>query len=179
MEHCRDLKSFVFVSSASVYFNPGDGAPLREDQPFGVHALGPDKGFYTFSKIATEATLACIGRRLNVPITVLRMGSPYGLQGGTVVERLERIVKGEDIPIHPNRPNLFRPMYETDVSKLGIAALTAARVPSLIVNFCGDETVDAEEYCTYMARTSRHRSAVPLHGGGDLRLPRPRYRIHA
>ena len=82
---------------------------LKEDHPLGVHSLSNDFGFYSFSKVSTEATISHVGRRLGVPIAILRMGSPYGPAGGTVVERLEKMMRGDEILLHPKRPNLFRP----------------------------------------------------------------------
>src|SRR5262249_27373586 len=109
--------------------------------------------FPAFSKIACEAVVAFCSRRWNIPATVLKMASPYGPEtgrNGTVVWRLDLLVQGEEIPLHPQKPNYQRPMYETDVARLGLRALELGRVPPLGVNFTGDEIVSIEEYCTYM-----------------------------
>jgi nucleoside-diphosphate-sugar epimerase len=162
IEHCRAVQGFVVVSSASIYATGNHGAPIRETDPLGLHtvALG-DHGHYSFSKYAIEEAVGYVCRMRQRPVTILRMGSPYGPAGGTVAERLERIVRGEEIVLHPDRPNLFRPMFDTDVARLAAAAMEAARVPALVVNFCGDETVSAEEYCEYLGelvgRTPRFR----------------------
>jgi hypothetical protein len=41
-------------------------------------------------------------------------------------------------------------LFEPDAARLGVAALTAGRVPPLVVNWCGDDIVTVEEYCMYM-----------------------------
>src|SRR6267143_2097512 len=51
---------------------------------------------------------------------------------------------------YPDKPNYTRPIFEPDCARLGAAALEAGRVPPLGVNWCGDDVVSVEEYCTYM-----------------------------
>jgi nucleoside-diphosphate-sugar epimerase len=151
LAHCRTAKGFVFVSSASVYQTTGDDTPLLETTPFGVHTKNIQSGsFYPFSKVAAEAVVTFVARQTGIRVTILRMASPYGPAGGTVMERLDRIVRGQPILLHPGKPNFFRPMYETDVGRLAVAAMGRGQVPPLVVNFCGDETVSAEEYCAYL-----------------------------
>jgi len=54
------------------------------------------------------------------------------------------------VPLHPDRPNNFNPIYEDDYVDLGIRAMEAASLPPLVVNWAGSETVSAEDYCAYM-----------------------------
>ena len=144
--HCRYARGFVLVSTASVYDPPRDETPVREDHPLGHHS----RSLYgAFSKVAMEAAATFVSRQWGLPMVILRMGSPTGPEGGTMVERLIRIANDEEIPLHPRRPNCFRPHWDTDLSRMAIKALTVGRTPPLIVNFCGDDIVDAEEYCAY------------------------------
>ena len=64
--------------------------------------------------------------------------------------RLDLIVSGRPIQLHPERPTYVRPIFEADCARLGVAALGAGRVPPLVINWCGDEIVTVEEYCTFM-----------------------------
>lgn len=144
---CRNAKGFVLVSTASVYDPPPDETPVREDHPLGHHG---GQLYGSFSKIAMEAAATFVSRQWGLPMIILRMGSPTGPEGGTMVERLIKIVHDEEIPLHPRKPNCFRPHWDTDLSRMAATALTAGRTPPLIVNFCGDDIVSAEEYCAYM-----------------------------
>jgi nucleoside-diphosphate-sugar epimerase len=146
--HLRRAKGFAFVSSASCYEPPPDDTPIKEGQPSGHHVTGDKK--YVFYKIAAEANLAFVSRQFGLPVSILRMGSPTGFDGGTMVERLIKIVNGEEIRLHPRRPNNFRPHWETDLARMAVKAMEEARVPPLFVNFCGDDIVSAEDYCAYM-----------------------------
>jgi hypothetical protein len=55
------------------------------------------------------------------------------------------------IPVHPDRPNLFNPVDIVDLARTVPALLDAATVPATITNWAGEEQVDLEEWCTYLA----------------------------
>lgn len=139
------LRGVVFCSSGSTYEYQGR-RPLREDDPPGVHL-----GIYSLSKIAGEAVARAVAAEHGVPLTVIRIFSTYGPRGGAPADRLERILAGKEIVLHPDRPNNFNPIYEDDYVRLGIRALQVAAHPPLTVNWAGSETVSAEEYCEFLA----------------------------
>lgn len=139
------LRGVVFCSSGSTYAYQGR-RPLREDDPPGVHL-----GIYSLSKIAGEAVARAVAAEHGVPLTVIRIFSTYGPLGGAPADRLERILAGREVVLHPDRPNLYNPVYEDDYVRLGIRALEVAADPPVTVNWAGSETVSAEEYCAYLA----------------------------
>jgi UDP-glucuronate 4-epimerase len=146
MAHCRSAKGFLFASTISVYDPPGGDTPVPETHPFGIHTTSA----YAFTKVANEAVISYLSRGLDIPATIIRVGSASGVDGGPLRGRLDRIVQGRPIPLHPDKPTYVRPMFEPDCARLGVAALEAGRVPPLVVNWCGDDVVTVEEYCTYM-----------------------------
>ena len=146
MAHFRPTKGFLFASTISVYDPPGGDTPVPETHPFGIHLASA----YSFTKVANEAVISHLSRSLEIPATIIRVGSASGVDGGPTRDRLDRIVKGKPIRLHPDKPNYTRPIFEPDCARLGVAALEAGRVPPLVVNWCGDEVVTVEDYCTYM-----------------------------
>ena len=146
LEHIRPAKGFVFASTISVYDPPGGTTLVPETHPFGFHTTRA----YAFTKIANEAVVSYLSRSLGIPTTIIRVGSASGVDGGPLKDRLDRLVQGIPIPLHPDAPNYVRPLFEPDAARLGVAALTTGRVPPLVVNWCGDDIVSVEEYCTYM-----------------------------
>ena len=146
MTRCASAKGFVFASSISVYEPTGDDTPVAETRRFGVHTTSG----YSFTKVANEAVVSFVARQLDLPTTIIRVGSASGVDGGPMKERLDLLVQGRPIPVHPDGPTYMRPLCEADAARLGIAALEAGRVPPLVVNWCGDDVVSVEEYCTYM-----------------------------
>ncbi len=143
--HCRTARGFVYCSTGSIYRYQG-GRPLTEADPPGV----PLRGNYSFSKVAGEAVCTWVSKHFEVPLTIIRICSTYGPEGGTPAERLELMLQGKPIVLHPDRPNNYNPIYEDDYVRLGIRALEIAQLPPLTVNWAGSETVSAEEYCRYM-----------------------------
>ncbi len=148
MNHFRGCKGFVFASTISVYEAVGDLTPIPETRPFGVHTTRE----YSFTKVASEAVLTYVAETLEIPTTILRIGSCSGVEGGPMRNRLDLLVQGAPIPVNAGGPTYLRPIFEPDVAKLGIAAFEAGRIPPLVVNWCGDEIVSLEEYCTYMGQ---------------------------
>jgi UDP-glucuronate 4-epimerase len=146
--HCRTAKGFVFCSTGSIYQYQGR-RPLTESDPPGVPRLDA-YGNYSFSKVAGEAVCTWVSKTFGVPLTIIRICSTYGPEGGTPADRFERMLAGKPIRLHPDAPNNFNPIYEDDYVALGIRALEVAGVPPVVVNWAGSETVSAEEYCSYM-----------------------------
>ena len=106
---------------------------------------------YNISKAAAEAVWTWISGHFRIPLAIIRICSTYGPEGGAPVDRLDLILQAKPIPLHPDKPNNYNPIYEDDYVALAIRAMEAASVPLLIVNWAGSETVSVEEYCTYMA----------------------------
>jgi UDP-glucuronate 4-epimerase len=145
LQHCRKAKGFVYCSTGSVYGYPGQ-RPLTEADGPGV----PLRANYSFSKIAAEAVCRSIAEQLSIPLTIIRICSTYGPEGGTPADRLELMLQGKPIRLHPDKPNNYNPIYEDDYVELGIRAMEVAATPSIVVNWAGSETVSVEDYCAYM-----------------------------
>src|SRR5438270_11146735 len=146
MAHCRPAKGFLFASTISVYEPPGGDTLVPETHPFGIHL----ERAYAFTKVANEAVISHLSRSLDIPATIIRVGSASGVDGGPVRTRLDRIVRGKPIRLHVDKPNYTTPIFEPDCARLGVAALEAGRVPPLVVNWTGYDGVTGEDYCTYM-----------------------------
>jgi UDP-glucuronate 4-epimerase len=143
--HCRRTEGFVFCSTGSIYQYQGQ-RPLKESDPPGV----PHHGNYSISKVAGEAVVTWVARHFGIPVTIIRICSTYGPEGGSPADRLERMLRGKTIRLYPDPPNNYNPIYEDDYVALGIRAMEVAGHPPVVVNWAGSETVSIEDYCTYM-----------------------------
>ena len=143
--HCRAAKGFVFCSTGSIYGYQGR-RPLTEADPPGV----PLRPNYSFSKVAAEAVCTWVARRHRIPLTIIRICSTYGPEGGAPADRLDMVLAQKAIRLHPDKPNNYNPIYEDDYVALGIRAMEVAATPPIVVNWAGSETVSVEDYCTYM-----------------------------
>jgi UDP-glucuronate 4-epimerase len=143
--HCRAAKGFVFCSTGSVYGYQGQ-RPLRESDPPGV----PLRANYSFSKVAAEAVCTWVAKQYRIPLTIIRICSTYGPDGGAPADRLDMMLAHKAIRLYPDKPNNYNPIYEDDYVALGIRAMEVADTPPVAVNWAGSETVSVEDYCTYM-----------------------------
>jgi len=140
---CPDA-AFVYCSSGSAYAYQGR-RPLTEVDPPGVHL-----GMYSLSKIAGEEVVKFAAGQCGSPLTIIRIFSTYGPEGGAPVTRLRQILAGEEVVLHPDSPNNYNPIFEDDYVRLAIRALEVAAPDPVVVNFAGSETVSAEDYCAYL-----------------------------
>jgi len=143
--HCRAAKGFVFCSTGSIYAYQGQ-RPLTETDSPGV----PLRANYSISKVAAEAVCTWIARHYRIPLTIIRICSTYGPEGGAPADRLDAMLAGKPIRLHPDKPNNYNPIYEDDYVELGIRAMEVAATPPVVVNWAGSETVSVEDYCAYM-----------------------------
>jgi nucleoside-diphosphate-sugar epimerase len=110
----------------------------------------PLRANYSFSKVAGEAVCTWIATEFAIPLSIIRICSTYGPEGGAAADRLDAILEGRPIRIHPDQPNNYNPVYEDDYVDLGIRAMEQASVPPLVVNWAGSQTVSLEDYCRYL-----------------------------
>src|SRR6185312_8444621 len=145
LHHCRAAKGLVFCSTGSVYAYQGRRS-LTESDPPGASL----RANYSFSKVAAEAVCTWIANRYRIPLTIIRICSTFGPEGGAPADRLEMMLARKPIRLHPDKPNNYNPIYEDDYVALGIRAMQVAATPPVVVNWAGSETVSVEDYCTYI-----------------------------
>jgi UDP-glucuronate 4-epimerase len=148
MAHCREAKAFLHCSSAAVY-DPPDDDPRTERA-----ALGDNHKFlfptYSISKIAGEVVVRSMARALAVPTTIGRLNVPYGDNGGWPFYHMEMMLGGIPIPVPPGGPARYNPIHEDDIIATIPKLLGVASVPATTVNWCGDQTVSLQEWCSYL-----------------------------
>ncbi|MGH3675991.1 MAG: NAD-dependent epimerase/dehydratase family protein [Mycobacterium sp.] len=148
MAHCRGAKAFLHCSSAAVY-DPPDDEPRTEGAALGDNhkALFPT---YSISKIAGEVVARSMARALGVPTTIARLNVPYGDNGGWPFYHMEMMLGGIPIAVPPGGPARYNPIHEDDIIATIPKLLEAASVPTTTVNWCGEQTVSLQEWCTYL-----------------------------
>ncbi len=139
----RDCEAFVQGSTGSLYEYQGE-RPLREDDPYGLHAGGEN---YAASKIGAEYLLRHLSEDYQLPVTVVRIFSFYGPRGGAVTQRVDQVAKGLPVSVYPGVRNMHTPLYEDDYVEKTIAAAGIAKVGCEVVNVGGSEAVTTQDYC--------------------------------
>ncbi len=167
---CRGAKAFLHCSSTAVY-QPAGQHKLVETDPLGDNhrVIMPT---YSICKIAAETVARFAAREFGVRTTIARLCVPYGDNGGWPAMHLDWMLGGHRIPIHPDAPNLFNPIHESDIIAHVPRLLEAASVPATVVNWGGSEAVSIEAWCAYLgeltgvdpefARTDRTIGSVTI-----------------
>jgi nucleoside-diphosphate-sugar epimerase len=145
MTHCRSVKTFVHCSTGGVYAHADH--PRTETDDYGATIPA-----YSLSKIAAEHLVRFISEQWKIPTILLRIGAVYGFDATGPAVRLDRMVRGKEIWVNPTEPRGASVMWQGDAVRLAIAAFDAGRLPAITVNFCGDEAVSIEDYCTYVGQ---------------------------
>jgi len=70
-----------------------------------------------------------VAGQFKVPLTIIRICSTYGPEGGTPADRLEMMLEGKPIRLYPGMPNNYNPIYEDDYVELGVRAMEVAAIP--------------------------------------------------
>ncbi len=149
MLRTRGVKGFLHFSSTAVYEYAGH-EPRREDSPLGDNhrAMYPT---YSIAKIAAETVARFTAREFGIPTTIARLSVPYGNNGGWPWYHVMMMQHGVPIELHPDRPNVYNPLHESDCLAKIPALLAAASTDATTVNFGGSQAVSIEEWCAYLA----------------------------
>jgi nucleoside-diphosphate-sugar epimerase len=169
LEHCREAKSALVISTFEVYKPDSDPlVAIEESAPLGDANSLMDPT-YSISKIAQEAVARACARSYDLPIVIARMNASYGSNGGLLAYHLDWILSGQQVMVKWD-PAMYSPIHEKDIFEQTESLLNAATVPATIVNWCGDEPVAAQEWCAYIGElTGRMPSVVVREVPGGIR----------
>ena len=175
MQHCASVKAALVASTFSVYKpNPDPYYAYVESDPLGdCHALHSPP--YSMSKIAQEAAARTMARAFDIPTTIARINASYSTHGGLPAYQLDWLMNDQPVGCRAPAPTPYNPIHQDDMNAMVAPLLDAASVPTTIVNWCGDETVTVEEWCTHMAElagkqvefTYTEYPGAPPGGAGD------------
>ena len=148
MAHCRNARAFLHCSSAAVY-DPPDDEPRTERAALGDNHK-PLFPTYSISKIAGEVVARTMARALGVPTVIARLNVPYGDNGGWPFYHMEMMLAGIPIPVPAGGPARYNPIHEDDIIATIPKLLAVASVPATTLNWCGDQAVSLQEWCSYL-----------------------------
>jgi nucleoside-diphosphate-sugar epimerase len=151
MQHCAAAKGALIASTFSVYKpDPDPYYQYTESDPLGdCHALHSPA--YSVSKIAQEASARLMARAVGLPTTIARINASYSAHGGLPAYQLDWLMNDQPVGCRAPAPSPYNPIHQDDMNAMVEPLLAAASSPATIVNWCGDETVTVEEWCTHMA----------------------------
>ena len=147
MAHCRHATAALVASTNSVYRAHADPwHTYVETDPLG-DPTAPHSPTYAVSKVGQEAVARTMARALGLPTTIARINASYGPNGGLPAYHCDAIAAGRAVPLRSPDRSPYSPIHEDDLAAQVAPLLDAAASPATIVNWCGDETVTAEQWC--------------------------------
>ena len=166
MSHFRNARAFLGMSTCGVYGLPPDPFYEIKETDRLDNGLQPFSETYSISKIAQEAVTRFAARQLNLPTTIARMGVSYGPNGGLPAYQFDTMLEGQDVMVEASRASVCNPIHQDDINRQSLLLLGVASVPATIVNWAGDEAVEVETYCRYMAEIANLTPSFKKINGG-------------
>jgi nucleoside-diphosphate-sugar epimerase len=154
LNHLKKAKAWIYVSTSGVYWDkPGSWDVYYETDRCGGSTRINTRFAYGTSKFAGEAVARTLSRIHNVPLTIARMNWSYGTVsfGGAPVRIIDRVAKGEPIPIRPEWEMVGCPIHEEDMADHLDAFFDGASVGGTVTNWAGDEAISVENYAPWLA----------------------------
>ena len=150
MQHFRDVRAILVMSTASVYKpNEDPYHAYLETDPLGELST-PWAPTYNASKVSQEAVARFCARAFSIPTVIARMNASYGPNGGLPAYQLDALAAGRPVVTRWD-PHPYSPIHDDDIAEQVEPLLGAASVPATIVNWGGDDVVSVQEWTPYMA----------------------------
>jgi nucleoside-diphosphate-sugar epimerase len=154
LQHCRNAKAALVVSSTAVYSPPEDVFhPLREDEGIG-RSFTPWAPTSPVSKVSLEAVARMASEAYSLPTTIVRLNTTYGqgrgIAGGMPCMDLANVMAGNPVRSFAD-PYPHSPIHYDDMCDQIEALLDAASVHANLVNWCGDEVITQRQWCKMAA----------------------------
>ncbi|MDP5063695.1 MAG: NAD(P)-dependent oxidoreductase [Haliea sp.] len=149
MEHCRNAKACLVMSTCAVYALHSDPRhAFQESDPLG-DSQQPFSPTYAISKIAQEAVARSCARLYTLPTTIARMNVSYSSNGGLPAYHLDAIMQGKEIVLPASGEAWYTCIHQDDINRQIEGLLAVASAPATVVNWSGDEAVDVRTWCEY------------------------------
>ncbi|MBW2271089.1 MAG: NAD(P)-dependent oxidoreductase [Deltaproteobacteria bacterium] len=160
LHHCRNARAALVMSSNVVYSPHEDPWYLPKE----TDAIGGANVFWSptssTAKIAEEAVARYCARAFELPVTIARLNTVYGLADKLMpVFHMDAVVAGKEVVARWD-PNPHTPIHTDDLCDQLEALLDAASIPATIVNWGGDEPVTVQEWCAYAAELAGTQANV-------------------
>jgi nucleoside-diphosphate-sugar epimerase len=151
------ITQYIYLSTASVY-KPLAGSGKTEDSPL-IEEFANNQAYeYVRKKALLEVELGQSGREWGVESTVIRPSFIYGPYNYAPRESyfIEKIVKGQTVPVPVDATAKFSFVYVTDVGRALLECLGDSRSFGKVFNFAAPEEID---YPTLIAELEKCNGA--------------------
>jgi len=159
LQHCRKAKAALVMSSAAVYsVNPDLWHKYVESDPLG-YMYAPWAPTSPVSKVAQESVARFCARAFNLPVTIARLNTVYGVSVGLPGMNIDAVLAGQTVSVISD-PYPHSVIHSDDMNDQLEALFDAASVPATIVNWAGDEVVTAQQWCANAAELAGTQARI-------------------
>ena len=134
VEHLGDRPKWVIGSTAAMHVCPDWGEPAPSEDE-GLLQAG---NIYRDTKLAAELACSWISERRGIPMVLLGYCMPNSPWGGLARKIAERVLAGEEIRVHPERPQPRIVGYISNMVDQTVAAIDHGTVPPNRIYSTGD-----------------------------------------
>ena len=141
VEHLGDRPKWVIGSTAAMHVSPDWGEPPPSEDE-GLLQAG---NVYRDTKLAGELACSWISERRGIPMVFLSYCMPDSPWRGLARGMLERVLKGEAISVHPERPQPRIVGYISNIVDQTVAAIGHGTIPPNRICSTGDRWSNERE----------------------------------
>jgi|KBSSwiStaDraftv2_1062776.scaffolds.fasta_scaffold05835_3 UDP-glucuronate 4-epimerase len=165
LQHCRKAKAALVVSGMGVYSTHTDPMHVyTEADPIG-RGVTPYAATSPASKVGVEAVARFCARAFNLPITIARLNTVFGvsdnMSGNYHAKLVASAMDGSPFRV-PGDPNPHSTIHTDDMQAQIEPLLGAAGVPALITNWCGDEVITTQHAAAELERIAGKRVTLEV-----------------
>ena|SRR5437588_3547099 len=146
---CRKFRRscMVALSTGNVYgLVPVTGKGAEEsDAPAPL-------GEYAMSCLGRERMFEYFSRKLEIPVTLVRLNYCCDLRYGVLVDLAQKIWSGEPVDLSMGH---FNTIWQADANAMILLSLLHASCPPLVLNLTGPEVMSVRKVCEQFARLMR------------------------
>ena len=166
LQHCRKARAALVMSGMGVYSGQDDPWHAYTE----IDAIGRGATAYAAtspaSKLGVEAVARFCARAFDLPTVITRLNTFMGTPNSFPAYHIAAVLAGETM-FAPHDPNPHSPIHIDDMKDQLEALLDAAATPALITNWCGDETVTAQDWVKRASELSGREGRL------EVRAPAP------
>ncbi|CAB4362372.1 MAG: NAD-dependent epimerase/dehydratase family protein [Actinobacteria bacterium] len=162
LQHCRTAKAALVMSGMGIYSGHDDPwHAYTETDPIGrgSTAYAPTS---PASKLGVESVARFCARAFNLPVVIPRLNTFHGTPGSFPGIHISTSMADGTLPV-PTDPNPHTPIHFTDMADQLEAMLDAASTTAVITNWCGDETVTAQQWMQRANELTGRSGHLALH----------------
>lgn len=159
LDFCRlsNVKHFIYLSSGTIYKNPGSVRSLSEDAEKDLDS------YYAFSKYTAEQICTHYALATDMKVTILRLFTVYGPnQKDKILPRLWKLIhENREIYLNQNIGMFFNAIYIEDLTKIIFLLLNKELQKKInLYNIANPEVLRLDKVCQLIGKLENKNAII-------------------